>query len=293
MPRFLPWNVSVSKQLVQKARALRLQKGFSQNFLVDEAAIRRIVDAANDPDKTLPMVEIGPGAGFLTEPLLETGHPLTAIEVDPKMIRVLQEALGGNPNLHLIHQDVRQVDLRPLLGSQGIVIGNIPYHLTGPILFQIAGELADATYPLRQQVLKAILMFQKEVCERLLAKPGDKAYSQLTLQIQYWFEVSPVVTVPRGSFYPSPAVDSMVVQLVPREQPAVTVQDLTFFSKFLKNSFMHRRKTLLNNLKLGGYGSDEELKALFATMGLTLTQRPQELSMSQYGALSDALVTAR
>ena len=242
---------------------------------------------ADSPD--CPILEIGPGAGFLTRLLLESPNPVTAIEIDSRMVRVLETQFGDRPQLSLIHHDVRKVDLVEHLQPKGVLVGNLPYHLTGPILFQIAGELADADHPVRQHLIKAVLMIQKEVGERLIAEPGHTAYSQLTLQIRYWFTVNKVALIPRQAFYPSPAVDSMVVELLPRPAPAISVNDSVFLSRVIKQSFEHRRKTLLNNLKMAHLGSPERLAAILADLGLTDLQRPQEVSLAQFGALSDAL----
>lgn len=285
--------MSVSKQLVQTARNLRLKKGLSQNFLVDTDILEQIAQEVSHSNTALPLVEIGPGAGFLTERLLGTGHPLTAIEVDPKMIKVLEERYGNTPQFQLIHQNVLHVDLGAFLKPQGIIVGNLPYHLTGPILFQIIGELADAQHPLRQQLIKAVLMVQKEVGERLAAAPGESSYGQLTIQAQFWFTVTPVVLVPKTAFYPSPKVDSMVVALTPRPEPAIAVDDLSFFSRLVKDCFTHRRKTLLNNLKISRYGPEDELKSLLVRLNIPPERRPQELSLEQFGALANALCCLR
>jgi 16S rRNA (adenine1518-N6/adenine1519-N6)-dimethyltransferase len=281
--------VSTNRQLLEIAKALRLQKGFSQNFLIDDACLDQIVREVVLPEGPCPLVEIGPGAGFLTQKLLQTGYPLTAIELDPKMIQYLSAHYSETLNFHLVAQDVLKVDLVPLLAPQGILIGNIPYHLTGPILFQVTGELFAADYPMRQKLIKALLMVQKEVGERLTALPGEKAYSQLTLQAQFWFEVERVCLVQRTAFYPRPKVDSMVVRLTPRKQPAVSVTDLAFFSRLIKLGFMHRRKTFLNNLKIAQLAPENTLKSVLSALDLTVNCRAQELSMAQFGKLSDAL----
>lgn len=278
--------MSINKQLLQEAKALRLQKERSQSFLVDDAVLAQIVTASYHPDSSVPIIEIGAGSGFLTAQLLKTAHPLTVIEVDAKMVGVLKQKF---PQLQVIHQDVLQVDLQALIPEKGIIVGNLPYHLTGPILFQITGELADAQYSLRQKLIKAVLMVQKEVGDRLIAQPGDSAYGQLTLQAQYWFNIFPVTVVSRSAFYPSPAVDSMVLELLPREQPAVSVQNLSFLSRLIKTAFLHRRKTLYNNLKLGGLADPEVLEHTLMAAGISLQQRPQEVSMQQFGALANAL----
>jgi 16S rRNA (adenine1518-N6/adenine1519-N6)-dimethyltransferase len=283
--------VSINKQLVQTAKVLRLKKGLSQSFLVDEDILQKIAHAATvDLEPTLPLVEIGSGGGFLTRYLLASEHPLTAIEVDSKMVRVLNEAFGQNPHFTLLHQDVLTVNLNELITPKGAIIGNIPYHLTGPILFHLTGELSDAVFPLRQSVSRVLLMVQKEVAERLVAAPGTKAYGQLTLQAQFWFEITPVVFVPRTAFYPVPAVDSMVIQLIPREKPVIEPRDLAFLSRFIKLAFTHRRKTLMNNLKLAGLAAEPKLREIFEQAAIPLEIRPQGVSIQQFGALADALL---
>jgi len=270
------WHVSLNKPnaLLQRAKVLRLKKGLSQNFLIDASILRKIQTLVLS-EEAEKIVEIGSGAGFLTELLVESGRPVVAIEVDTTM------ALSEFPNFSLMHQDVRQVDLASLIQPRGVIVGNLPYHLTGPILFQIVGELADAQYPLRACLTHAVLMVQKEVGERLLAKPGESAYGQLTLQASFWFEVLHGLDVPRTAFYPAPKVDSMVLIFKPRHEPVIQVRDLEKLSRLIKSSFVHRRKTLLNNLKLGGW----DIEAL----QIPKNARPQEFSIQQFGALSDAL----
>lgn len=276
---------------METARALRLNKGLSQCFLVDEESLLRIAEAAIEgAPKFMPVVEIGAGAGFLTRFLLDSGHPVTAIEVDPRMVGILKSAFDRYDAFHLVHQDVLQVDFLPLLGERGLVVGNIPYHLTGPIVFLLAGELADPDYPVRQHLERVVLMVQQEVAHRLAAQPGDKAYGQLTVQVQFWFDAELVFHVPKSAFYPQPKVDSAVVKLTPRRNPAVQVQDLAVFSRLVKTAFAHRRKTLINNLKLGQYGSDQQLKTLLQEVGISSMARPQEVSIKQFGALADAVI---
>ncbi len=281
--------MSANPDLIRIAKDLRLKKGLSQNFLVDETYITRIQAAAELGDSSMPLVEIGPGSGFLTEKLLALGHPVTAIEVDSKMVRYLEAQYGQHPRFSVIHQDVRQVDLMPLLHPHGVVVGNLPYHLTGPILFQLIGELDDAQYPLRGVMDKVILMVQKEVGDRLIAQPGDTDYGQLSLQAQFWFTITPVTLVPARAFYPSPKVDSMVVQLIPRRVPAIDASNLKALARLIKIAFTHRRKTVLNNFKIAQLGSVESLQQAMVQAGIPLESRPQELSIASFGALCDAL----
>jgi len=285
--------VSVDRALIEQAKALRLRRGLSQNFLVSPKVLSAITQATLQDAENLPIVEIGAGAGFLTRYLLDAGANLTAIELDNKMIPVLTEAFGENPRFNLVHKDVRDVDLAPLLGASGVIVGNLPYHLTGPILFMLAGELTDDPWPLRRVLKRAVLMVQKEVGDRLLAKPGDSAYGQLTVQMGFRHTVEPVVFAPSKAFSPPPKVDSIVVSLTPRETPAVDVTDLAMFSRVVKASFLHRRKTLWNNLKIARILPEDLTKEILTSLDITDRLRAQEMSVAQLGALANAFADAR
>ena len=280
-----------SNSLRDQAKSARLDSSLSQCFLVDEATLQAIAEASRPVSQETPLVEIGPGTGHLTQYLMGMTSDLTVIEYDKRFIPTLK----AFPNLNVLQSDVMQVDLAPLLAknsarSKGIVVGNLPYHLTGPILFKLVGELSEKRHATRESIEKAVIMVQKEVGERLIAKVGDSAYSQMTLQVQCWADVTPVMIVPKQHFQPIPKVDSMVLMLIPRSEPRVSPKDFKALEVLIKKSFLHRRKTLLNNLKLAGTArSPQELEALIEAVGLKLTCRPQEVSLEQYAKLSDEL----
>lgn len=277
-----------SNTLLQQAQALRLKKQLSQNFLIDPKAVEAIVNAASPEGNTHPIIEIGPGAGFLTESLLNKGQTVYAIEVDDTMIKHLTQRFGENPAFHLIHQSVLDVNLNQVCQGTCRVVGNLPYHLTGPILFQLAGELRQINHEFRQSMVSAVVMVQKEVGERILAKPGDTQYSQLTLQLACWFEARRVLNVPKKAFHPSPKVDSMVIELTPRATPAVIVKDYDLLQQLIKRCFLHRRKTVWNNLKLTHWLEETPLRALLSDLNIDPSSRAQSLSLEAYGALCDA-----
>lgn len=268
--------------LRKEAQAARLNSNLSQCFLVEEAYLQRIAEWAIPDESSTPVIEIGPGTGNLTQRLSEKGLNLTVIEVDDRFIVGLQSI----PHTQVIHRSVLEVNLHELAAPKAVLLGNLPYHLTGPILFQVFGELHQEDFPLRHALEKVVIMVQKEVGDRLMAQPGDSDYSQLTLQLSCWADVEETFVVPRQAFEPSPKVDSMVLRIRPRSTPRVQPKSFRALSRLIKSAFLHRRKTLLNNLKLAGYDETASQDAL-SQLGLSPLQRPQEISLEDYAKLSD------
>lgn len=233
------------------------KKHLGQNFLRDRSVIDRIVQAVN-PKPGDRLVEIGPGQGALTFPLLDRHGDLTVIEFDRDLITPLTEAARAHGRLEIIHRDVLQVDFTalaagrdsdghptaPSTGSDGPIrlVGNLPYNLSSPILFHAldhAAAISDMTF-----------MLQKEVVDRMAAGPGSKVYGRLSVMLQAYCTVSPLFIVPPGAFRPVPKVDSAVVRLVPRPAAEVNVIDRRVFANVVRDAFGQRRKTLRNALSL-------------------------------------------
>jgi 16S rRNA (adenine1518-N6/adenine1519-N6)-dimethyltransferase len=279
------------------AKAAKLNADLSQCFLVDNAILREISEAVVLPSRDTPLIEIGPGTGHLTRYLLDSAKStnLTLIEVDDRFIEDLRAL---STTVEVLHQDIRRVDLAALITSKrvtpeqkAVIVGNLPYHLTGPILFQLFGEIHEVSHPTRTLTESALLMVQKEVGERLMAKPGDSAFSQLTLQLQCWVDIQPVLSVPKTAFEPVPKVDSMVLRVTPRAEPLVSLANPSAYAalgSLIKAAFCHRRKTLANNLKMAGFPA-ESVTAALAEAGLSPTARPQEVSLEDYAGLLSRL----
>ncbi len=230
------------------------KKNLGQNFLHDRSVIDKIVMAVN-PKPGDRLVEIGPGQGALTFPLLDRHGSLTVIEFDRDLITPLTEAGARHGRLEIIHRDVLQVDFTALAasadphaadestaGSSGRIrlVGNLPYNLSSPILFHAldhAAAITDMTF-----------MLQKEVVDRMAAGPGSKVYGRLSVMLQAYCTVSPLFIVPPGAFRPVPKVDSTVVRLVPRPATEIEVVDRTLFANVVRDAFGQRRKTLRNAL---------------------------------------------
>lgn len=216
------------------------KKSLGQHFLTDRHYIDSIVLAVN-PQPGDRLVEIGPGQGAITFPLLRRHGELTAIEFDRDLITPLMEASEGVGRLTIIHKDVLAVDFGKLAGEEHLrLVGNLPYNLSSPILFHAlehAGAITDMVF-----------MLQKEVVDRMAAGPGSKVYGRLSVMLQAYCTVTPLFTVPPGAFRPPPKVDSAVVRLVPHAPGQITVKDQRRFADIVRAAFGQRRKTLRNAL---------------------------------------------
>jgi 16S rRNA (adenine1518-N6/adenine1519-N6)-dimethyltransferase len=287
----------VRSPLIEEARRLRLKKSFSQNFLVDEGVLDKIVSTfeVQPGDQIL---EIGPGAGFLTRKLLETGAEVTAVELDRDMVWNLTGKWHDHPRFTLVEQDILKFSMLDYLASRPAgapikVLGNLPYNITSPILFYLLGELAAEAAPIRWQIPTIGVMVQKEVGQRITARPGSKAYNPLSIAVQYWYEARMVLDIPSRSFYPAPKVDSSMVKITPRTEPLCAIRDISRFDKLIRAAFSQRRKTLKNSLVGMGYCTAEALaaavEAISSEFELDPLARAEALSIEQLGALSNAL----
>jgi len=249
----------------------RARKRFGQNFLVDPAVIAAIV-AAIRPARGEQLLEIGPGLGALTRPLLAAAGQMHAVEIDRDLAAALQHELGGHLSLHVT--DILQFDLAAL-GDRLRVIGNLPYNISTPVLFHLAGS-AD-------RIRDIHVMLQKEVVERMAAAPADSNYGRLSVMLQYKFGIEKLLDVPSGAFAPAPKVESAVVRLTPLRPPPCVARDPALFARVVAAAFSQRRKTLRNSLRNLVAQTD------FAALQIAPTARAQELSVAQFVALSDCV----
>ena len=217
------------------------KKGLGQHFLHDHGIIHGIVRAVN-PQPGERLVEIGPGQGAITYPLLDRHGELTVIEFDRDLIVPLTQAAAAHGALTVIHRDVLQVDFTALAGKGGTLrlVGNLPYNLSTPILFHALGHAPAIT--------DMVFMLQKEVVERMGADPGSKVYGRLSVMLQAYCTVTPLFDVPPTAFRPPPKVDSAVVRLVPRAPESIGIDDHAKFAHVVRDAFGQRRKTLRNAL---------------------------------------------
>lgn len=264
-----------------KALVRQYNLGFSprrlgQHFLIQPGAMERIVQVLG-PGPGEPVLEIGAGLGALTEALLKTGAAVTAVEKDPRFVRVLQDRFSQAPGLRLVQANVLHLELAALApgGEQPLfVAGNIPYSLTSPILEFLVLQ--------RRWVRRAVLTTQREVAHRILAKPGTKAYTGLTLLVQVAFRPSLAFTLAPSAFYPKPEVTSAVLRMDPLRQPVVPPEDEAGVLRMIRRIFLHRRKTLLNALITGGSALPrEEIAGRLKAAGIDPSRRPETLDLTQ------------
>ena len=274
---------------ILKKYGFSFKKSLGQNFLIDTNILKKIVSFA-DLTQESGAIEIGPGIGALTEQLARISKKVVAFEIDQRLLPILNDTLSPYPNVKIIHNDVLEADVAEVMKEEFndmanvMVVANLPYYVTTPIIM----KLLEEHLPIRG----IVCMLQKEVADRISAKPGTKDYGSLSIAVQYYTEAETVMIVPKTVFVPQPNVDSAVIRLTRREQPAVTVTDESFFFQVTRASFAQRRKTLLNNLTSqlpeGKQKKEEILQALSAS-GIDPTRRGETLSLEEFGRLSEAL----
>jgi 16S rRNA (adenine1518-N6/adenine1519-N6)-dimethyltransferase len=265
------------------------KKSLGQNFLIDTNILRKIVDFAELSEET-GAIEIGPGIGALTEQLARRAKKVVAFEIDQRLLPILEDTLSPYGNVRIIHQDVLKADIHRVIAEEFtdvtdiMVVANLPYYVTTPIIMKL---LTD-----RLPIRGMVVMLQKEVADRLAAKPGTKDYGSLSIAIQYYTEAETVMTVPRTVFIPQPNVDSAVIRLMKRKQPPVKVEDEAFFFQVVRASFAQRRKTILNNLVNNlpnGKAMKEQIERVLTETDIDPRRRGETLAMEEFAALSNAL----
>ena len=281
-------DYSVTRAILER-HGFTFKKSFGQNFLTDTNILQKIVDTA-EIDKNVNVIEIGPGIGALTEFLAESAAEVIAFEIDDRLVPILADTLRDFDNVTVVNQDILKVDLAQYIAEFKNpdlpikVVANLPYYITTPILM----HLIESGIPFSEFVV----MMQREVADRISAQPNTKAYGSLSIAVQYYMTAKVAFIVPRTVFVPAPNVDSAILKMVRRERPAVEVQDEKFFFKVSKASFVHRRKTLWNNLT-SHFGKSEATKAkLTAALEqaeLSPSVRGEALTLADFARLADAL----
>ncbi len=269
-----------SPREILKRHGLHAKYSWGQNFLGSEEALRDIADALALREGE-PVVELGPGLGHLTRFLAATGAKVTAVEKDRDMIAVLEkEAI---PGVRVVSGNAATVDFAQVAGAPEVAVaGNLPYHLTSSILFQVLEQ--------RAHVSRAVFTLQKEVVVRLAAEPGNRDYGLLTVLLGLYFDVEHLFTLEAHLFHPPPKVDSAVVRLTRLKSPRAPVVDEERFIRVVKAAFAHRRKTLLNSLKSDRtVATPEQYAQALEKAGIDPTRRAETLSPQEFAALERAL----
>lgn len=281
---------SRTKEILAK-HGFSFKKSLGQNFLIDTNVLRNIVSEA-ELSEASGVIEIGPGIGALTEQIAKEAGKVVAFEIDQRLLPILDETLEPYPHVKIIHSDILKADVSKVVSEEFekdqdiMVVANLPYYVTTPIIM----KLLEEKLPLRG----IVCMLQKEVADRMAAKPSTKEYGSLSIAVQYYTEAETALIVPRTVFVPQPNVDSAVIRLTVRKKPLVEVLDEDLFFDIVRGSFMQRRKTLLNNLSsnVGAFKNDKAFVVqILESAGIDPKRRGESLSIEEFSRIANELYT--
>ncbi|MDU7497843.1 16S rRNA (adenine(1518)-N(6)/adenine(1519)-N(6))-dimethyltransferase RsmA [Veillonella sp.] len=258
---------------------IKMSKKLGQNFLIKRGIVDEIVKAA-DLQEGEPVLEIGPGIGTLTQGLAQSGANVTAIELDTRLLEVLDTTLAQYSNVTIVHGDVLKLDVPSIMNNEPFkVVANLPYYITTPIIM----SLLESRLPIE----RLVVMVQKEVALRMVAKPGTKDYGALSVAVQYYTEPDIVLDVPPKSFLPAPAVTSSVIRCVLRDKPPVDVIDEKLFFRVVKAGFAQRRKTFANTMKTTGLSKDR-IEELLTKANIDGQRRGETFTLQEFADVANA-----
>lgn len=281
-------NIYEETKFIMKKYCITANKKLGQNFLISDEVVNKIIEEAKINKNDL-VIEIGPGLGTLTKPLLENAGKVICIELDNRMIKILEDRFKLYNNFEIINNDVLKVNLNKLILENKNnkiknvkVVANLPYYITTPIIMKLLEEKLD--------IESITVMVQKEVADRLVAKPGEANTGAITYAINYYTKPSRVVQVDKTSFIPAPEVNSTVIKLDVLKTPKVIVKDESLMFKIIKVAFMQKRKTLLNSLTNSNlFGNKEEIEKMLTELGIDLKIRGEKLTLEDYAKITDYL----
>lgn len=282
-------NLYEKTKFILKKYKLSANKSLGQNFLINDSVVDKIIESSDITKEDL-VIEIGPGLGNLTEFLLKKAGKVIAIELDERMLEILNDRFSLYDNFEIINQDVLKVDLSNLIkcNKKGEIkkvkiVANLPYYITTPIIMKLLEDKLD--------IETITVMVQKEVADRLIAIPGEKLSGAITYCVYYYATSESITIVENDSFIPEPEVNSEVIKLNIRKNNPVNLLDEQVFFKIIKTSFMQRRKTLINALVNGGILKSKEVaKELFDVLQLDYNTRGETLSLEKFAEISNYIV---
>ena len=282
-------NILEETRFIMKKYNIKANKNLGQNFLINEEVVKNIVGCSNIEKEDL-VIEIGPGLGTLTKYLLEKAGKVICIELDTKMLQILEDRFSLYNNFELINNDVLKVDLKNIIEKEKTegkiknvkIVANLPYYITTPIIMKLLEEELE---------LESItVMIQKEVADRLIATPGEKNTGAITYSVYYYADSEAIMEVPNSSFIPEPEVTSKVIKLNIRKETAVKPKDKEKMFKIIKYAFMQKRKTLLNSLTNNGvFKNKTQGTEILNSLGIKENVRPEELTLEQFEKISNIL----
>lgn len=286
-------NVYEETQLILHKYKIQANKSLGQNFLVDDNVIDEIIRSSNI-DKQDLIIEIGPGLGVLTNRLLQESNNVIAVELDKRMVNILQDRFILNisgqaeSKLEIINEDILKINLNQLIAEkrsqteikQVKIVANLPYYISTPIIMKLLENRLD--------IDEIIVMVQKEVAERLTAKTGTRLAGAITYAVEYYSDATSVIKVPKESFVPSPKVESEVIKLKVRKNKKVHVVDEKLLFNIISKSFMQRRKTLSNALLNNNImNNKEDVNKMLISLEMNETVRGENLTLEQFGKIAD------
>lgn len=292
-------NVYEETQLILHKYKIQANKSLGQNFLVDDNVIDEIIRCSNIDKKDL-IIEIGPGLGVLTNRLLQESNNVIAVELDKRMVSILQDRFKLNINgdveshLEIINEDILKINLNQLIAEkrsnneikQVKIVANLPYYISTPIIMKLLENRLD--------IDEIIVMVQKEVAERLTAKTGTRLAGAITYAVEYYSEAECIIKVPKESFVPSPKVESEVIKLTVRKDKKIQVQDEKLLFNIISKSFMQRRKTLSNALLNNNIiNNKDDVEKMWKKLGINEKVRGESLTLEQFGTIADYITNKK
>ena len=277
-------NISVIRDVLSR-HGFSFSKGLGQNFLINPTVCPRMAEMGN-AQPGWGMIEIGAGVGVLTAELAQRADKVVCIEIDSRLLPILDETLAEYDNIKIVNQDVLKVDLHKLIAEEFpnmpvAVCANLPYYITSPIIM----NLLESRLP----ISSLTVMVQKEAAQRICAMPGSREVGAVSIAVRYYCEPKVLFQVSRGSFMPAPDVDSTVIRLDIRKQPTVDVKREEDFFRVVKAAFSRRRKTLSNTLSSGLSMNKTQIAELLERAGVASNLRAEQLSMQQFADIANAL----
>ncbi len=281
-------NLFEETKFLMKKYGITANKKLGQNFLISDETVNGIIEASNITKEDL-VIEIGPGLGTLTKPLLENAGKVICIELDNRMLEILEDRFKLYNNFEVINEDVLKVDLNKLIKENKIgeiksakVVANLPYYITTPIVMKLLED--------RLNIESITVMVQKEVAQRLTAKTGKNFSGAITYAINYYTNPKSILEVDKTSFIPAPEVDSTVIKLDVLKEPTVKPKNEELMFKVIKAAFMQKRKTLLNGLANSNlFGSKEQIEKILANVGIEPGIRAEKLTLQDFASIADEL----
>ena len=281
-------NIYNETKFILNKYGIHANKSLGQNFLINEEVINQIIEKAEIDEKDL-LIDIGPGLGTLTSRLLEKAGKVICVELDDRMITILNDRFKLYNNFELIHDDILKVNLNKIINENLFennnikkikIVANLPYYITTPIIMKLLEEKLNIT--------SITVMIQKEVADRLIAVPGEKNAGAITYSVYYYAEAEKVLDVENNSFIPEPSVTSTVIKLNIRKEPVIQIKDEKLMFRIIKQAFMQRRKTLVNALSnMDIFKSKEEIIRMLEDLNINTKVRGEALTIEQYAQITN------